>query len=144
MDVARLAFDERRDMSILRASQEIALPMTRDGAVLDARRTVRNRHGVNNLPTELARLVSPACSVVSADGCADARSVHAFVTPRACTRRDSDKSSRATPASSHHPDMCSRAEPAICSGDQLARSFAATTTRSGAVVAKRLSLGRFA
>ena len=53
LHVARGAFDKRRDVRVARAREEIAFPMPWHGAVLDTRRSLGNRDGVDDLPARL-------------------------------------------------------------------------------------------
>jgi hypothetical protein len=45
-----LTFDERRDERASRTFKQVALPMTRHGAIVDFGRPLSNGNGVDNLP----------------------------------------------------------------------------------------------
>jgi hypothetical protein len=51
---ARAALDQGADMAVSRASQKIAFPVTWNDAVLDFRRAIPDRDGIDDLPARLA------------------------------------------------------------------------------------------
>ena len=44
-----MALDERDDVTVLRAAEQIAFPMTWNGSVFDVRWTLPNRDGIGDL-----------------------------------------------------------------------------------------------
>ena len=57
--VSRRALDERRDMTVLGAGQQIALSMAGDGAVLDRRRPFGDGDGIDDLSACLPDFAGP-------------------------------------------------------------------------------------
>ena len=56
----RMPFHQGCDMTVLAAAEQIALPMTGNGAVINLRRSFANRDGIDDLPAGLP--VSPSVS----------------------------------------------------------------------------------
>ena len=54
-DVARTPLDQRRDIGIARAHEQIAFPVPVDGAVLDGGRSFTNRDGPDDVAARLRR-----------------------------------------------------------------------------------------
>ena len=54
-DVTRAPLDQRRHVGLPGADEEIALPMPRDGAVLDGGGALANRDRPDDVPTRLRR-----------------------------------------------------------------------------------------
>jgi hypothetical protein len=65
-----MAFHQRRDVTVLRAAQQIAFPMTRNRSVFRFRRSFADRDGIDDLTARL-----------SADGCVS-RAAHASLRPQ--------------------------------------------------------------
>src|SRR5271155_5654238 len=49
-----MAFDQGRDVAVLRSGQQIAFPMTRDRTILDRCRSLTDRHDILDLPPSIA------------------------------------------------------------------------------------------
>jgi hypothetical protein len=60
--IARLTFNERRDLAVLAAEQQITFPVSRERAIFDRRGTLANRYRISDLAVDagLLRMVSRA------------------------------------------------------------------------------------
>ena len=84
-DIARLALHQGRDLRVGRATQQIALPVSRNGAVFDLRGSLANGDRSNDLTLTRsgAALLGPA----HAGGAAQMLNQLLFQVPRACKNR---------------------------------------------------------
>ncbi len=74
--IARMPFDERCDVAVLRAADQIAFPVTGNGAVLDRRGALADRHGI----LDLAEAIALEAGVPgSADGAPGAQMLQQFL-----------------------------------------------------------------
>lgn len=142
MHITPLTFDERRDVRVFRTRNEITLPVSRDGTIVDARRSLGDRDRINNATAGILGVTRALLRCI----CRRVRRCvvsSRFKSPRACTNKlrwivscDTRISIVLGYSLASHP--------LICAGDELARSFSFTTVRSSGHCTRCASFGRFA
>src|SRR5580698_805810 len=121
-----MAFHQRRDVTVLRAAQQIAFPMTRNSSVFRFRRSFADRDGIDDLTARL-----------SADGCVS-RAAHASLRPQVvhqlffqyATRLNEEAAVNRLVGHSHARVIGELDFQPFCSSDQFRISLLATMLRN--------------